>query len=284
MLNTPHSDWSLVVASAVNDEAVLCNNLGASPLIAEGGVPLVAQRGYVSAGEAYNRALDKANADVVVLAHQDVYLPRGWEKRLLLAIETLENERRKWAVLGVIGVDSDGMIVGDAWSNALHSRVGRRVFSPTRVQSLDEIVIVLKRRREIRFDAGLPGFHLYGTDIVQSALSAGFESYVFDGPVIHNSVPACLFNRHYLAAYWYVRAKWWSVLPIHTTVVPVTRSPLPMLACQLHYAKASLRRKQRIARKARRRLGDPLSLAISLGYDSTSAQRPGELEGHGVVA
>ena len=37
------------------------------------------------------------------------------------------------------------------------------------MQSFDELLIVLRRDSGLRFDEGLPGWHMYGTDIVQTA-------------------------------------------------------------------------------------------------------------------
>lgn len=221
------------IVAAVNDDEVLAGNLAASPMIRENKVPLIVERGYDSAALAYNAGLERTTADVVVFAHQDVYLPQGWEQKLLLAIDRLELKGKKWGVLGVVGKDSTGELVGRAWSAGLHREVKANFSNPTPVVSVDELVIVLHKETGLRFDSSLPGYHLYGTDIVQSALQSGFEAYVFDGPVVHNSLPVIQLDRSYVRAYRYLQRKWHSRLPICTTVMPITRFAWPLFRRQL---------------------------------------------------
>ena len=39
---------------------------------------------------AYNRAIDATDAEILIFAHHDVYLPRGWEKLLTRRLRELE--------------------------------------------------------------------------------------------------------------------------------------------------------------------------------------------------
>ena len=72
---------NITIITAANDDSVLAANLASSPLIAEGKVELHVERGHPSISLAYNSALKHFKKDIVVFAHQDVYLPRGWEIR-----------------------------------------------------------------------------------------------------------------------------------------------------------------------------------------------------------
>ena len=227
------SEITLVVVAAVNKDEVLAGNLAASPIFENGNIPLIVERGHLSAGEAYNCALDKTTANVVIFAHQDVYLPKGWETKLISTIQSLDDDNGNWAVLGVIGMDMRGNLVGRTWSTGLQLKIETQFSSPCPVQSIDEIVIVLRRKSGLRFDCSLPGFHLYGTDIVQSAKKAGFEAYVFDGPVIHNSLPVIRLDSGYRKAYRYVRKKWRKHLPVYTTIIPLLWSQWPLIRYRL---------------------------------------------------
>ena len=92
------------------------------------------------------------------------------------------------------------------------------------VASIDEIVIVLNNRHGLRFDENLPGFHLYAADIVLQAREKGLKTYVFDAPVVHNSRHnPQVFDRHFFAAYRYMRRKWAWQIPLPTCTVPITR-------------------------------------------------------------
>ena len=262
MLNRLPREYSLAFAAAVNDDEVLHANLAASPVFRQSDVPLLAERGYPCASKAYNHALDNNDADVVVFAHQDVYLPQGWERRLLSAIRTLDRQEKRWAVLGVVGVNWDGTFVGRAWSNGLQHEINRPVSDPIPVQSLDEIVLALRRDSGVRFDAEMPGFHLYGTDVAQSALAAGMEAYVFDGPVVHNSLPVMRLDGSYRRAYRAIQRKWRSRLPIGTTIVPVTRWGWPLWS-----ASAGLRWQGLRHAPVQHRHDRPGVLARQLGYE-----------------
>ncbi len=258
--------YSIAVVAAVNDDECLANNLAASPMLAEDGVPLIINRGYRSAALAYNAGLDYTDADIIVFAHQDVYFPRGWEQKLLLTIEELELEDNKWGVLGVVGKDRTDNLVGGAWSTGLQLKIESKFTSPAIVGSIDEIVIILRKGSGLRFDDNLPGYHLYGTDIVQSALKAGFEAYVFNGPVIHNSVPVVQLDGSYVKAYRYMQRKWKSELPIWTTVVPITKSGWPLFFKMLYEKKRYLLKKTP-NRKQFRRIDNPAEISQILGYE-----------------
>jgi len=253
---------SIAVAAAVNNDDVLCHNLGASPVFREEKIPLIAERGYSSAGRAYNHTLDTSAAEMIVFAHQDVYLPKGWFGRLQAAVEVLETRREKWAVLGIVGVDRHGVLVGRSWSNGQQMKIDAEVTTPTPVQSIDELVIVLHRTPGLRFDDDLPGFHLYGTDIVQSVIAAGLGAYVFDGPVVHNSLPVIHLDDSYRLAYRYMQRKWRAKLPIHTTIVPIMRFGWALFCWEVRSRIWTLRESPTTQRCA-----SPARMAQELGYE-----------------
>ena len=265
---------TLVVVAAVNDDECLAQNLAASPMLVEKKIPLIAKRGYISATLAYNDGFDSADANIVIFAHQDVYLPQGWEQKLLSAIQLLESCGKKWGVLGVIGADARGNLVGGAWSNGLQRKIESKFSSPAPVRSFDEIVLVLRKDGGIRFDDQLPGFHLYGTDIAQVAIKAGLGAYVFDGPVVHNPVWRKTLGKSYIQAWRYLRRKWKSELPIYTLVLPITRSSWPLVRNWLRERKKWLIRQFK-AMPPRVHHPDPAAKARELGYEYIELKHAG---------
>lgn len=223
----PKRAHSFAVVAACNDENVLRTNLACSEMI-RSGVPLIQEWGHTSASGAHNAGLAKTDADVTVHAHQDVYLPRGWEARLRHEIARVEARDPEWAVLGLIGSTPTGETVGRVYSAGLSLEVGRDVSEPTPAASVDEMVIILRRASGVRFDEGLQGFHLYGVDIVQTALAAGKGAYVVLAPAVHNSNPVKQLDAAYVRAYRYVRSKWRDRLPIPNVVAWVTPWGWPM--------------------------------------------------------
>ncbi len=256
----------IAFVAAVNNDEILANNLLRSPAIAEDGLPLKCYRGYNSASAAYNAGLEETESPIVVFVHQDVFLPAGWTAALRRAIDHLERHDPDWAVTGTYGRQGSGRYVGHVWSSGIGWRLGKRFADPIEAVCLDELVIVMRRAAGIRFDKGLPGFHLYGTDIVQIARAAGLRSYVADIPVIHNSRPVRQLGPDYLRAYRYMRRKWRKALPVLTPVVAVTYNPWPLLRIRLRLALTWKRR----ARRAVDWRTDPRSLVRKLDLEKTS--------------
>lgn len=210
------------MAVMCNDQAILQRNLLASDLVNKQQAELLIDADASSAALSYNRALDRAGSDIVIFAHQDVYFPPGWIEQLERAIARVEQIDPDWALIGAIGMSHDARHVGEVWSTGQGAKIGAAVSTPEPVQSLDELVIVMRRAAGLRFDGALPGFHLYGTDIVQTALAAGKGAYVCHLPVVHNDRFHDRLRGDFRAAYRYVRLKWRAKLPIRTTVLWVT--------------------------------------------------------------
>ena len=213
------------IIAAVNNEAVLEQNLKRSPLIADGDASLFLYRNCHSMSEAYNTGLSEAESEYLAFVHQDVYLPRSWENNLAKAVAYLDQCDPTWAVVGVYGVQETGQHIGTVWSSGLGRVLHEGPEAPQPVISLDELAFVVRRSSGIRFDPSLPNFHLYGTDVCLAARAVGRMAYAAHMPVIHNSQPAIL-GGAYLELYRYMQRKWWRDLPVATTVGPVTKSGL----------------------------------------------------------
>lgn len=216
---------SIAIVAAVNDERVLDDNLKRSPAIETGTVPLLALRNQPSAAIAYNHGLDATSEDIIVFAHQDVYLPAPWLDQLAAAIAMLERQP-PWGVIGLFGVTATGTPVGRVWSSGIGRELGAAFAAPIEAVSIDEMVIVLRRASGLRFDPSLPGFHLYATDLCLAARTAGAGVYVAPAPAVHNSVPVRTLRGTYLNAYRYLKKKWAFLLPIRTPIAPITRFEL----------------------------------------------------------
>ena len=242
MTRTGQNSEGMHVIAAVNDEQVLQNNLMRSPLISEGKTQLNCYRGAVSASKAYNKGIDDTSSEIVVFAHQDVFLPQGWEAALRRAIAAIDAKDPNWAVIGAWGVNLSGQYAGHAWSSGLSLRLGQKFDEPVEALCIDEFVIVLRRGSGLRFDEELPGFHLYAADVVLAARAAGMKAYVANIPAIHNSKPVQTYHGGYSQAWFYMRQKWQDFLPVPTLTVPLSRSVLPLLRARLRLWRSLKRR------------------------------------------
>ena len=217
---------SIAIICASHNEDILNANLACSPLIASGSVPLHVERGAASAAIAYNRALDATDADIVVFAHHDVYLPKGWDSVLTRRIAEIAAFDADWALFGPFGVGLDAAPIGPVWSSSLGMIIGRVPLKPTKVQSYDELMIILRRSSGLRFDETLPGWHLYGTDIVTAARARGFNVYAGALPTLHNDAYHEALQSDFAECYHAMRAKWRDQLPVRSPIIKISRSGL----------------------------------------------------------
>lgn len=215
----------------VNDEQVFRNNVLTSLVFTdEHQHELIIQRDFPSASLAYNDAITKAHNDIIVFMHQDVYLPKDWDKRLQDILFSLELSGQKWGVLGCYGISERGVPVGHVYSNGLNRELGRPQ-PPTPVQSLDELLLILKKSSGLRFDSKMPHFHLYGTDICLQAKERGMTNYAISNFCVHNSVAIQKLPGQFWQCAEYLRKKWQDKLPVKTCCITLypTRSRMLLI-------------------------------------------------------
>jgi hypothetical protein len=219
-------DWTLI--SATNNEAVLKSCLLNSPDVREA-TEVILQKGYSSAGVAYNRAIDKAQSDLLVFAHQDVYLPQGWLASLRRALEQLSKVDPNWGIVGVYGVNKSWADGTGFLYCAAYGKLGHFFDGPRQVRSLEEALLIMRKSSNLRFDEQLPGFHLYGTDICLEAGRRGMKSYAILAFCIHNANGFRMLPLQFWRCYLFMRKKWRSELPIATPCTEITLRCWPMI-------------------------------------------------------
>lgn len=230
---------SLAFACVSNNDAVLADNLRRSPVFSDARTRLHIEQNAPSASSAYNKALSQLDEDIVVFLHQDVFLPKGWEDLLWQRIDQVEAVDKNWGLLGSFGIAAnDGRGYGPVWSTSLGQIVGRIPDRPVKVQSFDEMLMVMRRSDQMRFDEHLDGFHFYGTDIVQVATSLGLASYAVPLPCIHNDKFKAGLDDDYNRSYQYMRRKWKSRLPIQTPTIKITWHGLNLGRTTRQYARS----------------------------------------------
>ena len=247
------------VIAAVDNDRILAECLAASPDVASGALPLTVIRGAGSMAEAYNAGLAQTEAAICLFAHQDVYLPAGFLDRAADRMNSLESDAPEWMVAGPYGVRKDGSHIGRVWDVNMGRELGERGFAPTSVESLDELLLILKRQPGCVFDPALPHFHLYGTDLVQTAWATGHSAWAVELPVVHNNRPYSSFGAGYVAGYKYVRRKWRRRLPLFTTICEISYNPLPLWRVQW--------RRRRVAERTEALLAHAPEVAAKAGYE-----------------
>jgi hypothetical protein len=199
-------------------------------------------RGFASAGAAYNAGIRQAAGDILVFAHQDVYLPADWDSRLAAAVSQLSQSDPNWAVLGVFGINRDLRPQGHIYCTRQQKVLGQSFSRPVPCASLDEVVLVLRRSAGLAFDEQLPGFHFYGTDICLEAQQRGLNSYIIPAFCIHNTQGMKFMPWAFWQSYFAMRRKWWKQLPIKTPCIVVSKWATPVIqhplqSAYMHYIK-----------------------------------------------
>jgi hypothetical protein len=254
----------IALAAAVNDEAVLENNLLASPDVASGALPLTCYRGFKSAGLAYNQALSELGDgfDWVAFVHQDVYLPHGFLALLTQELERLASIAPDAALAGLFGAAADGRVGGKVWCSANSKQFAGDLPMPTEVVALDEYLILVKCNSGLKFDTDLPGFHLFGTDICLAAKSTGQGAWAIEVPVVHNSRRVVTLDKQYRKAWRYMQQKWAAHLPVYNLICPITSNSLMLWKRYLQ-----IRRQNNFRSVRGDMLPDPAAKARELGYE-----------------
>jgi GT2 family glycosyltransferase len=250
-------DWTVI--SATNNEDILKSCLLNSPDIGEAS-DVILQRGYSSAAAAYNSAIDKARSDLLVFVHQDVYLPQGWLASLRRALDLLSKTDPNWGIAGVYGVNK-------SWDDgtgflfcAEYGKLGHSFGDAREVRSLDEVLLIMRKSSNLRFDEQLPGFHMYGTDICLEARRRGMKSYAISAFCIHNTNGYRMLPLQFWRCYLYMRKKWRFQLPVPTPCTEITFWCWPMIRWNItRAANIALGRY-----RAKTRFADPSRLYLDL--------------------
>jgi hypothetical protein len=242
---------------AVNNRELFEHNFLASPCLGQRhDHQILVQENFSSAAKAYNDAIDRAANDLIVFCHQDILLPEPWLSQIECALRHLEGHDPKWGVLGSYGKTQDGRGWGHVYSSG-RDVIGEPLERPVPVQTLDEIVLILRKSSGLRFDDSLPHFHFYGTDICLRAAQKGMKSYAVSAFCIHNTHQTLVLPKEFYECCRHIKQVWKNCLPIQTTCVRITKFNFPLYRRRL--GEAYLRH---IRRKecGGTRVQDPLAL------------------------
>lgn len=219
----PTEDLNLMTVCCLsNDQDILDRNLRSSPAIAEERLKLDVEEHPPTAGIGYNRLLDRNPDAICILAHHDVYLPRGWKELLGHRLAEVEAVDPNWGIVAAYGIGLDGRHWGPVWSSALSSVIGGVAGRPEPIMCADELLIVIRPGKGLRFDEQLPHFHFYGLDIVQMARMAGLGVYNVPLPLIHNDRFSKQLGKDYRDCYNYMHRKWRRMLPLRATTTTIS--------------------------------------------------------------
>jgi hypothetical protein len=223
----------ITFAVAANDRGVLEGNFLSSSCFATGHPhQVIVQWNYPSAAAAYNEAIQRAEHEIIVFAHQDVFLGGHWIEQFEKSLDILQDSDPSWGVAGCYGITAERKYRGYLYSScqAVH---GAPFEQPIPVETLDEILLVIRKRSGLRFDENLPHFHLYAADICLTAAAQGMCNYAIFAPCIHNTKQNLVLPPEFYECCDYLRESKRQHLPIQTTCVSLTRFGMPLFMRRL---------------------------------------------------
>ncbi|GHU31239.1 hypothetical protein AGMMS50256_19410 [Betaproteobacteria bacterium] len=205
------------VGVCTNNPVTLRENLLASPCLQNGGHEIITVEGAASAADGLNAVIAQAKHELVVLAHQDVYLPAWWINRLWQqydkARQITNDKVGVMGVWGILGTPGGIQCSGDVCDR--DTLLDSVTPQPIQTGSLDELVLIVPKDTPLRFDPAL-GFHLYGTDICLLAENMGLQGIAINAPCHHNSKMGRELPAAFEQSKSIMRKKWAARLPIVT--------------------------------------------------------------------
>ena len=176
--------------------------------------------GYTNVMKGYNYAIKHSVSDILVFIHHDVYLPKGFEQNLIDGISALNMDDSNWGVLGCIGSrnsDEFPKVVGWVKDRGFDRSSGETQ-KKYEVDTIDELLLVIRNNGNLVFDENIPSTHLYGADICLQSKVKGLKNYVLkDLYCHHNSPHGYTLPPDFTPAYNYIKEKWKHLIPFRTT-------------------------------------------------------------------
>jgi hypothetical protein len=136
---------------------------------------------------AFNIFLQRAQGKYIIICHQDIELIYDKIDDLEQRIDELEKLDPKWALIGNAGGINLKFRSGHITHGNPPIHVKKGKYFPQKVQTLDENFILVKKQANLAVSSDLAGFHFYGTDICLIADILGFNAYVVDFHMYHQS-------------------------------------------------------------------------------------------------
>lgn len=164
-------------------------NVARSPGLKEVGADIVPVQGATSAAHALELGAARAKHAWRVLAHQDVYFPRGSGFALAQQLGAVEEAGLCGAPVGFAGIETLADQSGVRQAGLVVDRTS--LFDQgagTQALSLDELAVALHRDTALRIDPAL-GWHLWATDLcLQASMRLGRPiGQILRVPLFHNS-------------------------------------------------------------------------------------------------
>lgn len=202
----------LSVATITHDRSILERDLGRSPILNAGTHEFTIVENARSAASGLNECMRRTKREIVLLVHHDVYFPPAFETQIEHALRVMEERDPNWGVLGVAGARLEGGTLryhGCIFDGVTPRRWGYPWNLPIEVDTLDELLLIVRRPAGLQFDETIPGFHGYGAQICLAARRKGLRNYAVLADCEHHSQSSGWSpDQEYLFTHAYVAQRW----------------------------------------------------------------------------
>ncbi len=202
----------LGIATITHDLSILERDLGRSTILRALHHEFAVVRHPGSATTGLNECLRRTKHEIVLLVHHDVYLPPAFETQIEYALRVMEQRDPNWGVLGVAGARlGNGALHyhGCIFDGITPRRWGYPWNLPVEVDTLDELLLIVRRSAGLQFDETIPGFHGYGAQICLAARRKGLRCYAVLADCEHHSQSSGWSpDEEYLLTHTYVAQRW----------------------------------------------------------------------------
>ena len=132
-----------------------------------------------------NKFLIESKGQYIIICHQDVLIKYDNREVLENRIKEIDLLDPRWAILSNGGgADIQNIVIRITESDQIFKETGH---TPSKVKSVDENFILVKRKANLALSSDLNGFHLYGTDLCLIAEVLGHSAYVINFNLLHKS-------------------------------------------------------------------------------------------------
>ena len=132
-----------------------------------------------------NQFLQNADAKYIIICHQDILLKFDTRIDLDRRLADLDALDSNWAVAGNAGTNNlylESMKITHADMVCVEKGI-----LPSKVRSLDENFLLVKKSANLALSGDLSGFHMYGTDLCLIAECLGYSAYAIEFNLLHLS-------------------------------------------------------------------------------------------------
>ena len=144
----------------------------------------VANLHFQSLAAAINYGIELAQHELVIVVHEDIFFPSGWQSIFERALSELERLNPAWCLLGLAGERADGSTAGAIYEPQRSFNHWNGNFFEE-VLNIESQVMIFRKDSGLRADQNIPSIHHIGRDLSMNVESQEGRTFLLNAPCIH---------------------------------------------------------------------------------------------------